>query len=136
MDVLSLCTVESIEIAIAETRDGVKARRVTAHRYLDWAVHRVDTADLFKSRWCLTHLPSGRRGADDFSSLEGAVGAMVEIARLRNDWFCIEDGATTAEVGRKVEEIIKRHDPRARLANGRKGGAIKNVLNGYSGAQA
>jgi hypothetical protein len=64
-------------------------RRRPAHRFGDFAVHRPD--GFFNDGWRITHLPTGRFLADGFSTFERAIGAMIEVARLRNDWAIVED---------------------------------------------
>lgn len=133
---LDFCTIETVEIAVGNHRHP-RVERVTAHRYLDFAIHRSITGDLFRERWCITHLPTGLRCADGFSRIEAACEAMIEIARLRNDWSCITEDDVSRDLTLKVKEIITKHDPRARLGDGRKGEAfaIKN-LNGYAEQQS
>lgn len=136
MNPLELCAVETVEIAIFGDRGATKTLRVTAHRYLDFAAHKQFGANLFNQKWAIVHLPSGLRAAKDFQSIELAAAAMVEIARLRNDWSCIEEDDAGRETAAKVREIIRRIDPRADVGNGRNGTPLRLAMNGYAAERA
>jgi hypothetical protein len=77
-------------------------RRRPAHRFGDFAVHRPD--GFFNDGWRITHLPTGRYLADGFSTFERAIGAMIEVARLRNDWAV--DGWLSDGIRDKCNEIV------------------------------
>jgi hypothetical protein len=77
MSALEQCELETLEM---RTLSG--ARRVTAWRRGDWAVHRLINRD----GWTISHVPSGQSTALAFATAEAACAAMIEVTRLRNDW--------------------------------------------------
>lgn len=103
---IDLLTQETIETA---HKRKPLVRRVPAHRFGDFAVHRGEAADLFREEWRITHLPTGRCVADEFRTFERAVDAMIEIARLRNDWAVIDDEGCTEELKQKVVDVVRKY---------------------------
>jgi hypothetical protein len=125
---IKLTTVETIEVC---RTDGT-LQKVTGHRYQDFAAHRRldEQTDMFASRWTVTHLPTARSVARDFSTVERAADAMIEFARLRNDWAVIDDEAITSELRDKCREIAARHGGRVGIRDDKF--SRESVFNGYS----
>lgn len=103
---LSLLSQETVEI---QRRKPPLVRRVPAHRYGDFAVHRNESMDLFKQDWAITHLPTGRLLADNFRTFERAAAAMIDVARIRNDWAIVGDEECTDELRDRCREIVGRY---------------------------
>lgn len=106
MNGIELTTLETIE---TNTIRGLM--RVPAHRYQDFATHRMmtDYPNLFRQYWTISHLPTGRACAGRFTSIELAADAMIEIARLRNDWAVMRDQDFTNDLRDKCDVIAKRY---------------------------
>lgn len=82
---------------------------VKAWRHGDWAVHRQIAEPML---WCITFVPLGRTLPLVWASFDGcgrAVGAMVEIARLRNDWSRVTQADLTPVLGARLQEVCRRH---------------------------
>jgi len=107
-------------------------RRRPAHRFGDFAVHRGDSADLFNGDWRISHLPTGRVLADEFRTFERAVDAMIEVARLRNDWSIIGDQECTDELRDKCREIVRKYG--GHVGSRQDDLPRRPAFNGYSGA--
>jgi hypothetical protein len=102
VDLLTQETIETVH------RRAPKIRKRAAHRFGDFAVHRGEEADLLKGDWTITHLPTGRALASEFRTFERAVDAMVEVARLRNDWAVISDEDIDDDLKIKCRDIISK----------------------------
>src|SRR6218665_2579169 len=78
-------------------------------KYQDWAAHRsVDCPDLY----FITLLPLGLCLPPDFASfhnLEQAITAMVDIAKLRNDWHIADQDVFTIQLRNRIKHICERH---------------------------
>jgi hypothetical protein len=77
-----MSALEGCELETIDMRTLAGARRVTAWRRGDWAVHRLVNRD----GWTISHVPSGQSTALAFGAADQACAAMIEIARLRDDW--------------------------------------------------
>lgn len=100
---LDYCEPETIELVATS---GV--RKVDAHRYGLLAVHRCITND---SYWTITHLPSGQTfmlATGVFTSAAPAASAMLEIARLKNDWLHL-DPSDLVTLGQPIADIGQKH---------------------------
>jgi hypothetical protein len=88
---------------------GRKVSHVEAHCFGDWAVHRhIDDPAL----WVITLLPLGMNLPPDwcsFLSEEQAVGAMVDIARLKNSWAVVTQADLSLAMKAQMQEIAAKH---------------------------
>lgn len=120
MNPIDLCTYETIEIACWSGN-----RKVPAHRYQEFGVHRLD-GNLFEP-WRISHLPSGQLVAVGFENVDAAVAAMIEIAKLRNDWAVIEKEDLNFDLKDKCDAIMRKHGGKVTGGNS----PYKIALNGY-----
>lgn len=126
MSDLDLCKWETFEIM---GTGGVS--KCVGWRFGDLAAHQ------FGKRWTLTHLPSGtslKNGNCIFRNVESAVGAMIEISRLRNSWDFIDISDEERLVLRDtVSEIGKKFG--GMDGKGKEYAAYRSGLNGYGAAE-
>lgn len=104
MRISQVCTPQRVTI-----RGLFGDQEIWAWRYGDWAAHScIDDP----GRFVLTLLPIGLCLPPDwcsFADIRRAVSAMIEIARLRNDWARILQIDFTPELKTRIEAIAKRH---------------------------
>jgi hypothetical protein len=130
MRAIDLCQTESVTVA-ERTRRGWKPRIVAGHRYQEFAVHQWGR-DMFDD-WRISHLPSGCLIGAGFSTVDQAAEAMVEIAKLRNDWAVFQEADATLKLRNQVAKILERH--KGELRAGRKEIQFPH-LNGYQPDQS
>jgi hypothetical protein len=99
-ELLKMCEWGDYEIAIA---GGGTAKRE------GWKFGYLATSKRH-GVWTMTHLPSGFAFDPifNFNSEEGAVGAMVEVAALKNSWAILEYEELKPISG-KLREIAAKH---------------------------
>lgn len=127
MNPFNLCLKEKVKLR--QHPDRLKL--VEGWRYQDFIVHQWNDGELFDP-WRVSHLPTGMLLAR-FSKDENACEAMIEIAKLRNDWAIIRQGDLTIETRDKCKSIIEKY--KGEFANGRRDGTqMRYDLNGYATA--
>ena len=124
MTPFDLCTKE--KVSLRQYPDYLKSTE--GWRYQEFAVYQWNDDDLFDP-WQLSHLPTGMLLAR-FSGLENACEAMLEIAKLRNDWAIIRQEDLTIKTRDKCLVIIKKYN--GELTSGRCDDTqMRYDLNGY-----
>ena len=128
---VSLAAVDLCQEEIIELRDSPnRLRKLSGLRYQEFSVHKWNHDELFEP-WRLSHLPTGTLLAK-FSKKEDACAAMIEIAKLRNDWAILREGDVGQELKQKCLLIVVRHC--GEISHGHNGHwSMRYDLNGYSG---
>lgn len=103
MSAIELCISEPVEIKLWSGTETVHG-----HRYQEFAVHRLASEGMFDP-WRISHLPSGHVAGKEFPTLEQAAAAMIEIAKLRNDWAVVQQDDLSARLRAQVIEVVERH---------------------------
>jgi hypothetical protein len=103
---MSKCEAREIEI---RTGNRDLPRRVHAWCFGDFAIHKWTDGNPSEG-WRLTHLPTGLLVAVGHWSRDEAIEAMIEVARLRNDWAVIKDEDLTDGLADQVSSICRNYN--------------------------
>lgn len=122
MSSLDFCVKEDVEVTRLQGRGRLKG----AYRYGLLAVHKSINE---RRGWTITHLPTGlcmTTTTGLFPTAEAAASAMIEIAKLRNDWLHLGD-EPMPELRDAVRAIGQEHGGRRDqlAANGFRGRSYK-----------
>jgi hypothetical protein len=105
--------------------DGLVYNSLAAHPSLNYVAGKGRRTKV----WDISHLPTGLCVSVDYSSVEMACEAMVEIFYLRNDWHQFTKTEANRELAQQIIAIARRHHGQVQADNNE--GKWGHRLNGY-----